>query len=106
MRTFYETYYCNHCNHTFDEVEERRNYPVAEFPEYETYYVCPCCGNEDYEEAFKCEICGEYHPESEEGDSENVCKACENKIFSQFFSLLEESFSSDEQRIIKKAYRI
>lgn len=106
MREIREIFYCNHCGETFDEVEEKRNYPVSEFSEYETYHVCPLCQSEDYEESFKCEICGQWHPESEEGDAENVGKSCEDKLCKEFYSILEASFSNEEQEVLKQIYRL
>ena len=100
----YEMHYCNHCGETFEETEEIRNYPVDGCYDYETYYVCPCCKSGDYEDAFKCKICGEYHPESEEGDTEDVCKSCEDKIFKQFYSLLALNFTSEEREILAQNY--
>ena len=47
-------YICNHCDEVFDEDDRQPlSELVGEFwgsPAYDTYWVCPNCGSEDYEE--------------------------------------------------------
>ena len=63
-------YKCLHCGNEFEDID-RRHYDCGTGV-WEEY--CPNCGSEDFEEADKCEICGEIFPESE---TENgVCKEC------------------------------
>lgn len=45
-------YKCNDCEREFDEPESYEEY-MGEFwgsPAYETFYYCPFCGSDDYEE--------------------------------------------------------
>ena len=48
---------CMHCGHEFEDIDAR-NYDnsTGTWEEY-----CPNCGSEDFEEAEKCEVCGEWH---------------------------------------------
>jgi hypothetical protein len=60
---------CCECGRVFDETERAEWYE----PHGEKMDGCPNCKG-DYEEAFKCELCGEIHFASER--TEGVCDAC------------------------------
>ena len=55
-------YKCNRCGYLFDEpnvvVERHRE---LDFMDAEYIDMCPNCGSGNYEEAYPCEMCGEYH---------------------------------------------
>lgn len=43
----------------------------------EMYMYCPYCGSENVEQAYQCDVCGEYLPEEQmAGDAKNVCICC------------------------------
>ena len=44
------TYKCNNCGEIFDEPWEVRETHGFNDGFYETFYVCPYCGSDDYEE--------------------------------------------------------
>jgi hypothetical protein len=60
---------CCECGRVFDETERAEWYE----PHGEKMDGCPNCKG-DYEEAFKCELCGEIYSASEL--TEGVCDAC------------------------------
>ena len=69
---------CAWCGEVFseDSVETKSGYlcECGDHSVYEDYGVCPYCGSDDFEEARKCEICGEYMLVDELfGD---VCEGC------------------------------
>ena len=43
---------CNDCGRTFEEPKEYRESrgEFWGFPAYETIWLCPCCGGQDFEE--------------------------------------------------------
>ena len=52
---------CRECGNIFYPCEAGRvKEPHDEIPGgfYETFYICPCCGSTDYEDAAYCESCG------------------------------------------------
>ena len=50
------TYYCNRCG-TF--IEDTNLAPTGDFFKGIEHGACPKCYNEDLEEAWKCDVCGE-----------------------------------------------
>ena len=66
-------YICMHCGHEFEEIAAK-NYDSASGT-WEEY--CPNCGSEDFEEAEKCEKCGEWH--SAEKVTNGMCENCLTK---------------------------
>ena len=67
---------CVTCGEVFDTPETKSGYlcECGESSVYEDYGVCPNCESDDFEEARKCEICGEYMLADELfGD---VCEDC------------------------------
>lgn len=71
-------FYCNICETVFDEcktVEEHHPYGMSYATEY--FAVCPHCGDTDFVEAKKCERCGEYFGELEDG----LCDVCHGDMY-------------------------
>ncbi len=66
-------YMCIHCGHEFEEIAAK-NYDrsTGTWEEY-----CPNCGSEDFEEAERCEICGEW--KVADNITDGVCKECIEK---------------------------
>lgn len=67
---------CVTCGEVFDTPETKSSYlcECGESSVYEGYGVCPNCQSDEFEEAQKCEVCGEYMLEDEIfGD---VCEGC------------------------------
>ena len=92
-------YRCNNCGEVFAERKEVRE-PHGECggAAYETYYVCPCCGEADTESAERCDGCGSY------GEVENgFCRDCRIIILKQFQTLME-SFSVSERKFLNDFY--
>ena len=68
-------YKCNDCEREFEtpRVETDSHWSPYGYEE-EGYGVCPHCGSEDYEEAEKCEECGEWFTKDEMHGC--YCKEC------------------------------
>lgn len=50
-------YKCNYCEYEFDDPDSY-NEAVGEYwgqPAYQTFYICPKCGLDDYEEVYEKE---------------------------------------------------
>ena len=67
-----DAYICNRCGHVLEPKETSLS--------YDDMLTCGMCGSEDVEEAYRCEICDELHPESDiyAGDHK-VCRHCLEK---------------------------
>lgn len=50
---------CNDCGCEFEAAMVVREHHGLDYG-FEEIGVCPCCGESDYTEAHRCEICGEY----------------------------------------------
>lgn len=68
-------YICLHCGHSFDEPHNRYNRRWSDSDDSAAY--CPNCGSEDFEEAEKCEKCGEWHIADKV--SNGICENCLTK---------------------------
>ena len=71
-------YICNNCGEVFEQadiVEER--HPYGETYATENWYVCPYCGDTSFDEAQKCERCGVYVAELDEG----LCDCCHGDMY-------------------------
>lgn len=72
------SYKCKECGHIFEENEAkcyRENQGECHGAiAYETFTVCPCCGDTDFEEIKPCKKCGGEHLEEELFDG--VCFEC------------------------------
>ena len=91
-------YICSKCGEVFDELLREEERPCSDFPETETWYYCPKCHSDDYEEAVKCLICDEWHKESE--CDEGVCEECIKNTMKQFYELILNTFDDNERMVI------
>lgn len=74
-------YICCECGQTFDEEEVRVEKELmgeywGENAYAETYH-CPYCGADDFTEAHKCNVCGEWF---EQESIEETCEECRSKL--------------------------
>lgn len=97
-------FYCNECKEIFDEydAEARKEYPNStDFPNsYYTYLVCPNCHSDNIQEAQRCELCGEWHPE-DEGEECETCKLDFDEILSNYIREARERYGADKEQIIE-----
>lgn len=70
---------CNECGEIFDEPKIVRETHGLDCPPYEEIAVCPCCEDTDFCEAKKCERCGEYFAELDEG----LCDVCYGDMYGE-----------------------
>ena len=71
-------YICNNCGETFEDckiIVEHHPYGMTSATEY--WSVCPHCESTDFAEAKKCERCGEYVAELEDG----LCDVCYGDMY-------------------------
>lgn len=71
-------YICNNCEAVFETPavhEEKHPYGMTYATEY--WSVCPHCQDTDFDEAEKCERCGEYVAELDEG----LCDVCHGDMY-------------------------
>ena len=72
------------CGNIFDDpVRSVSDYhsEVGGWPEYE--YICPVCGETDFDEAFECSECGEVKVNNERYPGD-ICDECAHKLQEQF----------------------
>lgn len=67
-------YICLRCGYHFETPKETHNGGYPEEPTYE----CPNCGSDDFEDAFKCCVCGEDFADDDMCTGA-VCKGCAEK---------------------------
>ena len=100
-------YICLECDHVFEEGEERieREYQgeCHGSPSYETYRVCPECG-EDYDEAVRCAECG-YYTASSKMDG-NICPECVKKAEKELQIILLSCFNPASREYLEDTYGI
>ena len=70
---------CNNCGEVFDEPKIERETHGLDCPPYEAIAVCPHCEDTDICEAKKCERCGEYFAELDEG----LCDVCYGDMYGE-----------------------
>lgn len=59
-------YYCNSCKQKFEEPEKSIEvHREIDYSNIERYDVCPYCGDSDFEELERCEICGKWKRSNE-----------------------------------------
>ena len=71
-------YICNYCGETFEDckiIEE--HHPYGSTTAIENWYVCPYCNDTDFEEAQRCERCGEFVADLQEG----LCDICHSEVY-------------------------
>jgi hypothetical protein len=66
---------CSHCGKVFEEVGTYKD-------GHDTWCCCPECGFDGYEEAVKCEVCGEWFTEDELFF--DVCEDCKIKLVEEY----------------------
>ena len=96
-------YKCNHCKSEFSTpeiIQDRVPYGESTVNR-NSLLVCPYCGNDDYEESYICEICGDTFTKSQH---EDVCQSCINIIAKRFSDILKENFGPFEISILNSAY--
>ncbi len=104
-----EWYFCNECEQFFDREDlitdtswSHSNYIGYDGMYKETSCRCPICGADDnYEDAYECEICGE--PTLEE-----VCDDCKAEISDKTFDFIEglaKEYKCDRDIIIEQIIR-
>lgn len=89
---------CEKCGEVFSECgthEQSHPYGMGSATEY--LPCCPNCESEDFEEAVKCKICGEWHIE---GEFDDVCDNCAKDIMKRFYDLVLENFDENERDVI------
>ena len=73
-------YICNDCERTFSECGTyEEHHPYGMGTASETFYCCPYCKSDDFQEAERCERCGEYVAELEDG----MCDVCHEDMYGE-----------------------
>jgi hypothetical protein len=71
-------YICNNCESVFETPDvHKEHHPYGMTSATEYWSVCPHCGETDFDEAKKCERCGEYVAELDEG----LCDCCYGDVY-------------------------
>lgn len=70
-----DDYICNNCGHTFEEPEMYEEQHGFAYGPYEKFYVCPACGDSDFEELRVCIRCDTAGPASNYY-RDKFCKRC------------------------------
>lgn len=71
-------FYCTECESVFEECKIlKEQHPYGMGTATEEWAVCPYCGSTHIGEAKKCESCGEFFPELEEG----LCEVCYGDMY-------------------------
>lgn len=83
--------YCNECGCEFEEpkkvYEHHSELNGMGGVTYETFYVCPFCGSDDYEEEEKCELCGKEYPRLIYKAEKDICTDC----FTQLVNIMDDT---------------
>lgn len=73
-------YICNNCGETFREYDTyTEHHPYGNGTAEEVWAICPYCGDNDFDEAKKCERCGEYVAELHDG----LCDCCHGEMYGE-----------------------
>jgi len=89
-------YICDDCGHIFEEPitwEERHGFTHGPF---ERWYGCPHCKG-SYEEAKRCDNCGEYISKDESSD---LCRACQDDVVDRFNRFIRDEFNEAEREFL------
>ena len=70
-------YICNECGARFEDLKEVVETHGLDTPPYETWYVCPHCGENDVSQAVECSRCGEWVSEHDVRLDDNLQKYCD-----------------------------
>ena len=88
-------YKCNNCKATFEQYET-----ITE-SNGEKWYVCPHCRGTDFDEAKKCEYCGNYFVESRD---DVTCENCLDEVKTRFSNMLNNNFTEHEKKLLNIIY--
>lgn len=87
-------YFCENCGCQFDEDEI--DFIIED--EDRKVECCPQCRVDGYfREMEKCEYCGEYAPELEDG----FCEECISETIKEFNNLIDDIFTDEQKEILK-----
>lgn len=94
-------FWCENCQEDFEELLEIREYHDFFDGKHETFYVCPLCGSEEWQEARICKRCGRWMPESQALFS--LCVDCERNARDKFDSMMDQ-LSVEERKYLSWQY--
>lgn len=73
-------YICNKCEAVFETPDTyKEHHPYGMTSATEIFAVCPHCGDTDFDEAKRCEHCGEFVAELHEG----LCDVCYGDMYGE-----------------------
>lgn len=94
--------YCTNCKELISEDDLSTYKDAHGFNDghYEEYDICPNCGQAEFENAHKCEICGEYFYD-EENDLSRICPNCveENMNYETLFNATQKNGQKEKVEI-------
>ena len=96
-------YICNSCGHTFSKHKFIKN---GGGDVGEDWAVCPECGDDDYDEARECTICGTIKSDVEMCVNMYTCTACMNAITEKAMNVLGVALSHREYKAFSKYYEL
>ncbi len=71
---------CHSCGEVFSDPETKKEYhPYGMGYAAEDWSVCPCCGDNDFDEAKVCSHCGECVEETTDG----LCDICYEELYGE-----------------------
>lgn len=88
-------YKCNDCKSTFE------NCHTVIDDNSEKWYVCPNCRSTDFDEAKRCEECGDFFVDSRENET---CEECLKELQYRFSDLLHQNFTERQIRALNIIY--
>lgn len=73
-------YICNSCGAVFETpAVYEEHHPYGSGTATEEFSICPSCRDTDFDEAQKCERCGEYVAELED----DLCEECWDEMYGE-----------------------
>lgn len=98
---------CSNCGNVFDEEDAKAfKESYGYFDGYGEYYqiqqACPRCSDLEVDEAYRCDICGEWFTENELSNATGVtiCPDCAKKIVQKLDKMIDHNFNGDEIEFI------
>ena len=85
---------CNNCGAEFEEFDVIND-------NGEKWNVCPCCRGTEFDEAKKCEYCGNWFLESRVNE---ICEDCIDEIEVRFSKTLHNNFTEFERGVLNVIY--
>ena len=92
---------CNRCGHTFQEPKYVKN---GGGDIGEDWPVCPTCGDDDYDEARECAMCGVVKRDVHMCCHINVCVDCMNELASRAKTALVKGLTVAEYKAFREYY--